>query len=338
MKRSSTITLAHGSGGRATRELIDSVLLQHFGKPDQSGLQDQALFAVEAQARLAFTTDSFVVNPLFFPGGDIGKLAVTGTVNDLAVGGATPLMLSCAMILEEGLELEVLEQVVQSMARTAEEAGVSIVTGDTKVVERGAADRMFLNTSGVGLVPHGVHIASYRATPGDQVLVSGFVGDHGAAIVDARGELHLDIPVQSDCQPLNGLMQVMLEACPDLHCVRDATRGGLATVLNEFASDSGVCLGLEESRIPVREVVRGVCELLGLDPLYLANEGTLAAIVPGDATEQVLEAMRRHPAGREACRIGEVREAPGQTVLLRTPFGTERVLDVLYGDQLPRIC
>ncbi len=338
MTRSSTITLAHGSGGRATQELIDQVLLNAFGRPEAPGLQDQAQLTVPPGHRVAFTTDSFVVNPLFFPGGDIGTLAVNGTVNDLAVGGATPLALSCALILEEGLEWAVLEQVVQSMAAAAERAGVRIVTGDTKVVERGAADRLFINTSGIGLVPDSLTIASYQAQPGDVVLVSGFIGDHGAAIVDARGELHLEVPVTSDCQPLHTLVQAMLAASLDLHCLRDATRGGVATVLNEFARDSHVCLRLEEDQLPIRETVRGVCELLGLDPLYLANEGLLVAVVPEAVAEDVLEAMRQVPEGRNACRVGRVEAMPRNTVVLETPFGAERMLDVLQGDQLPRIC
>ena len=337
MKRS-TITLAHGSGGRATQELIDQVLLEAFGRPDAHGLQDQAQMTVPPGHRVAFTTDSFVVNPLFFPGGTIGTLAVNGTINDLAVGGALPLALSCALILEEGLELEVLEQVVQSMAHAAAQAGVPIVTGDTKVVERGAADRLFLNTSGIGLVPASCTIASYQAQPGDVILVSGFIGDHGAAIVDARGELHLEVPVQSDCQPLHRLVQAMLAASPDVHCLRDATRGGVATVLNEFARDSGVCLRLQEDRLPIRETVQGVCELLGLDPLYLANEGLLVAVVPEAAASVVLDAMRRCPEGAQACVVGRVEATPRNTVVLETPYGAERMLDVLHGDQLPRIC
>ena len=332
------ITLAHGSGGRATRQLLDQTVLRHFGSPDEQGLQDLAFLKVAASASVAFTTDSYVVNPLFFPGGDIGKLAVNGTVNDLAVGGAKPLLLSCSLIMEEGLEIEVLDRVMASMAQAAETAGVRIVTGDTKVVEHGAADQLFVNTSGLGLVREGVQIRSYRAAPGDQLLLSGFIGDHGAAIVDARGELALYVPVESGCQPLNGLVEAMLDASAEIHCLRDATRGGVATVLNEFAQDSGVCLRLQETLIPVRETVRGVCELLGLDPLYLANEGVLVAVVPKAAAEAVLKAMRSHPSGVNACCVGEVTERPQRTVVLETVFGGERVVDVLFGDQLPRIC
>jgi hydrogenase expression/formation protein HypE len=331
-----TITLAHGGGGRATRELIESVILKHFGRPDERGLQDHAELAFEG--RLAFTTDSFVVQPLFFPGGDIGKLAVNGTVNDLSVSGAIPKVLSCGLIIEEGLSRVTLERVMESMATAATEAGVSIVTGDVKVVERGAADQLFINTAGIGVLRENVQIASWRAAVGDAILVSHYLGEHGAAIVDARGELSLEIPVESDCRPLNGLITAMLDACPHMHCLRDATRGGIATVLNEFAQDSGVGIRLEEQALPIREVVHGVCEVLGLDPLYLANEGTLIAVVSEAHAAAVLQAMRQHPAGAHAQRIGTVTEKPKGRVLLQTSFGGERVVDVLYGEQLPRIC
>ena len=333
-----TITLAHGGGGRATRSLIEGTILRHFGKPDPKGLQDHAELSPPPGHRIAFTTDSFVVQPLFFPGGDIGKLAINGTVNDLAVRGAIPQVLSCGLILEEGLELSVLEQIIASMATAATEAQVQIVTGDIKVVEKGAADQLFINTAGIGFLPENRSIASWRAEVGDAVLVSHFLGDHGAAIVDARGELSLQIPVESDCRPLNGLIAEMLAVCPQIHCLRDATRGGIATVLNEFAQDSGVCIHLWEQQIPVREVVQGVCEILGLDPLYLANEGTLIAVVPADQAEIVLSTMRTHPAGQHSCQIGVVSESPKGRVILQTTFGGERVVDVLYGEQLPRIC
>jgi hydrogenase expression/formation protein HypE len=345
-KPGQTITMAHGSGGKAMAELIDSLFIATFGNGIDTGnaaaLEDQArapLTALTAQGdRLAFTTDSYVVDPLFFPGGDIGKLAVTGTVNDLAVGGAKPLYLSCGMIIEEGLPLETLQTIVQSMKAAADEAGVSIVTGDTKVVNRGGCDKLFINTAGVGVIPKGINIEANRAQPGDCILINGYLGDHGAAIVDARGELAMENTIQTDCQTLNGLVETMLAVCPDIHCMRDATRGGLATVLNEFASGSNCCLQIDEQSLPIREEVRGMCEILGLDPLYLANEGKLVAIVPGDVAEALLAAMRTHPAGKDSAIIGRAEEAPKQRVLLKTVFGSQRIVDRLVGEQLPRIC
>lgn len=336
------ITLAHGSGGRAMRELVEGLLLPAFANPWLAELEDQAridLAALAAQGeRLAFTTDSYVVSPLEFPGGDIGSLAVNGTVNDLAVGGARPLFLSCGLVLEEGFGLVALERVARSMGRAAREAGVAIVTGDTKVVERGAADQLFINTAGIGVVPAGVNVSARRARPGDAVIVNGSLGDHGIAILLARNELALEAPVESDCQPLAGLVQAMLAACPDIHCLRDATRGGLATVANEFAAASGVGIRLWEAALPVHEAVRGASEILGLDPLYLANEGKLVAVVPGSRAEALVAAMRAHPAGREAAIVGEVCAEPAGRVILATAFGGERVVDMLAGEQLPRIC
>lgn len=337
-----SVTMAHGGGGRAMRGLIEKIILPAFDNPMLATLEDQARISIAELAaqgdRLAFTTDTYVVTPLEFPGGDIGKLAVCGTVNDLAVSGARPLFLSCGLVLEEGLEMEVLSKIAQSMARTAREAGVSIVTGDTKVVERGAADRVFINTAGIGVVPAGVNISATRACPGDAVIVNGNLGDHGVAILLARNELALSAEVFSDCQPLYGLVAAMLAACPDIHCLRDATRGGVATVLNEFAVSSNVGIRLRESALPLNEVVRGACEILGLDPLYLANEGKLVAIVPGAQVHAVLAAMREHPAGREAAIIGEVAVAPAGNVILSTAIGGDRVVDMLVGEQLPRIC
>jgi hydrogenase expression/formation protein HypE len=279
-----------------------------------------------------------VVSPIEFPGGDIGRLAVFGTVNDLAMAGAKPLYLSCGLVLEEGLEIAVLERVARSMGRAAREAGVAIVTGDTKVVERGAADRVFINTAGVGVVPRGTHISADRAQPGDALIVNGSLGDHGVAILLARNQLALEAQIASDSQPLHGLVAAMLAACPDIHCLRDATRGGLATVLNEFAAASDVCIRMREAALPINDVVRGACEILGLDPLYLANEGKLAAIVPRAAAEAVLAAMRAHPAGRESAIVGEVTAAPAGSVILSTAFGGDRIVDMLAGEQLPRIC
>ncbi len=336
------VTLAHGSGGKAMRDLIDDVFLGAFDHPALAPLEDQARFdlaALQAEGdRLAFTTDSYVVDPLFFPGGDIGKLAVCGTVNDLAVSGARPLYLSCGVIIEEGFPVEDLRRIAASMRAAAEEAGVAIVTGDTKVVHKGAADKLFVNTAGVGVIPSGVEIAARRAAPGDLVLVNGLLGDHGAAILDARGDLALDSPIESDCAPLNGLIDAVLAVCPEVHCLRDATRGGVATVLNEFAQAAGVGIEIEESALPLREAVKGFCEILGLDPLYLANEGKLVLVLPADRAEAALAAMRAHPAGKLAAVIGRVLPAPEGTVVMKTLFGGTRVVDMLVGDQLPRIC
>ncbi len=340
--KADTITMAHGAGGKAMRDLIEDLFVGSFDNPDLNALEDQARFdlaALQAQGeQLAFTTDSYVVDPLEFPGGDIGSLAVNGTVNDLVVSGAIPKYLSCGMILEEGLEVAQLRRIVESMRRAADEAGVVIVTGDTKVVPRGKGDKVFINTTGIGVIPGGVDISASRCQPGDKVIVNGFIGDHGAAILNARGDLALEVELISDCQPLHGLVQTMLSVCPDLHAVRDASRGGVATVLNEFAESSEVSIRLTERAIPVRDEVRGVCEILGLDALYFANEGKLVAVVPGDTAEAVLAAMRDHPAGRDAAIIGEVIDGYAGRVLVETGFGGERIMDMLVGEQLPRIC
>jgi hydrogenase expression/formation protein HypE len=337
-----TITMAHGGGGRAMRGLIERIILPAFQNPLLATLEDQArvpLAELAAQGdRLAFTTDTYVVTPIEFPGGDIGTLAVCGTVNDLAVCGARPLFLSCGFVLEEGLEIAELAKIAHSMGAAAREAGVAIVTGDTKVVERGAVDRIFINTAGIGVIPVGVTIAATQARPGDAVIINGNLGDHGIAILLARNELALTAEVVSDCRPLHGLIDAMRAACPDIRCLRDATRGGAATVLNEFAVGSRVGIRLRESAIPLNETVRGACELLGLDPLYLANEGKLVAIVPSDGADAVIAAMRAHPAGRDAAIIGEVCAQPAGTVILSTAIGGERVVDMLVGEQLPRIC
>jgi hydrogenase expression/formation protein HypE len=336
------VTMAHGGGGSAMRNLIESMVVPAFDNPLLAGLEDQArvpLAELIAHGdRLAFTTDSYVVTPMSFPGGDIGKLAVCGTVNDLAVSGALPLYLSCGLVIEEGLEMAQLGMIIDSIAQHARAAGVSVVTGDTKVVERGAADKLFINTAGIGVIPARVNISASRAQPGDVVLFSGSLGDHGVAILLARNELALDAPVVSDCQPLHGLVAAMIAACPDIHCLRDATRGGVATVLNEFATSSGVGIRLREAAVPVNETVRGACEILGLDPLYLANEGKLVAVVPAAHAEAVLTAMRAHPAGRDAAIVGEITAEPSGRVILSTAFGGDRVVDMLVGEQLPRIC
>jgi hydrogenase expression/formation protein HypE len=346
-----TILLAHGSGGKLTHDLIRAVFLRHLGNPLLNAQDDAAVWTQCAppEARLALTTDSYVVQPIFFPGGDIGKLAVCGTVNDLAMVGAQPLYLTAGFILEEGLPLADLECVVASMARTAQEAGVAIVAGDTKVVDRGGADRVFINTAGVGVVPPGVCISGANATPGDVVILSGPIGMHGMAIMSQREGLGFSFPLQSDCAPLNGLVAVMLQALPNrwqdgvptdarIHCLRDPTRGGLATTLNELAAQSQVGIEIEEVRVPIPEGVLAACELLGLDALYAANEGKLVAIVPPQAEALVLDAMRQHPYGRDAATIGQVTAAHSGRVVLRTALGAHRILDMLSGAQLPRIC
>jgi len=340
--RADIITLAHGSGGKAMRDLIEDVFVGGFDNDQLSQLEDQARFDISSLAaqgdRLALTTDCYVVDPLFFPGGDIGKLAVTGTVNDLAVGGAKPLYLTCGMIIEEGFPVEDLRKIVASMKATADAAGVSIVTGDTKVVHRGAADKLFINTAGVGVIPKGVNIAANRAQAGDVVIINGYVGDHGAAIVDARGEMELENTIETDCQALGDLVETMLNVCPDIHCMRDATRGGIATVLNEFAESSDVGIDLNETAVPLRAEVRGMCEILGLDPLYLANEGKLVAVVAADQADALLEVMRKHPAGKDSAVVAKVVTEHSGRVVLQTSFGGERIIDMLVGEQLPRIC
>lgn len=334
---SDRVLLGHGSGGRLSAELLRDVFLPAFHNPVLDRLDDQAVVAVNG-LRLAFTTDSFVVKPLFFPGGDIGSLAVHGTVNDLAMGGAQPLFLSAAFLIEEGLPIETLRRVTASLERAAAEAGVSVVTGDTKVVERGGADGLFINTSGLGLVPDGVRLSASQARPGDSVLLSGPIGDHGIAILAQREGLEFDGAIASDSAPLHALVASMLAASREIRCLRDPTRGGLSSTLNEFAAQAGVGIEIDERAIPVREEVKGACELLGLDPLYVANEGKLVAVVAPDAAEPVLAAMKSHPLGREARLIGAVTETHPHLVTMRTIVGPTRVVDMLAGDQLPRIC
>ena len=340
--RDKTITMAHGGGGRAMRELIERLIVPAFANPLLAPLEDQARIDVRGLAeigdRLAFTTDSYVVSPLFFAGGDIGTLAICGTVNDLAMSGAVPLFLSCGLIIEEGYATADLERVLASMSAAARQAGVQVVTGDTKVVNRGAADRLFINTAGIGVIAAGVNISATRAQPGDVIIVNGTLGDHGVAILVARNELELQSDIASDCQPLHGLVQAMLAVCPDIHCLRDATRGGLATVLNEFALSSNAGMRLHEHALPLKPEVRGACEMLGLDVLYMANEGKLVAVVPREAAGAVLAAMRAHPAGVDSAIVGEVLAEPAGHVILNTLFGGERVVDMLVGEQLPRIC
>ena len=332
-----TVLLGHGSGGKLSAELLRDVFLPVFANPVLSKLEDQAVVEV-AGARLAFTTDSFVVKPLFFRGGDIGSLAVHGTVNDLAMGGARPLALSAAFILEEGFPMADLRRIAESMAQAAERAGVAVVTGDTKVVERGSGDGVYINTAGIGLVADGVTVSAANARPGDVVILSGAIGDHGATILTEREGLELAGALCSDSAPLNGLVESVLAVTRDVRAMRDPTRGGLASTLNEIAGQSRVGIEVREAAIPVHAGVRGACEVLGLDPLYVANEGKMVAIVPAECADAVVAAMRAHPLGSEAAAIGAVTEKHPGLVTMRTAFGTSRIVDMLAGDQLPRIC
>jgi len=330
------ILLAHGSGGKLSHDLIEKNFVPAFSNPLLNKLDDSAAF--EFSGRLAFTTDSFVVSPIFFPGGDIGKLAVNGTVNDLAMIGAIPLYLSLSFIIEEGFLIAELEKIVNSIYQAADEAGVKIVAGDTKVVNQGSADKLFINTSGVGIVSPGVDISGANAIPGDKVIVSGSLGDHGIAVLSQREGLKFQVPVESDCAPLNKLVAEILETSANIHCLRDPTRGGLATTLNEFAKQSQVGIRIEEETIPINKAVLAACELLGFDPLYVANEGKLVAVVAPSDADKVLAKMRQNQYGTEAAIIGEVvNEHPGQ-VVMKTSLGSSRIVDMPVGELLPRIC
>jgi hydrogenase expression/formation protein HypE len=336
------ILLGHGSGGRLTAELIHNLFVPGFGNAVLAALEDQATLQLQGGngqgLRIAFSTDSFVVRPIFFPGGDIGRLAVHGTVNDLAVGGAKPLFLAAAFILEEGLALADLRRVVASMRQACAEAGVALVAGDTKVVDRGKGDQVFITTTGIGLVPEGGSLSIGAARPGDRVLVSGTLGDHGIAIMSVREGIEFETVLESDSAPLNDLTCALLEVCPAIRCMRDPTRGGVASALNELAAASRVGVRLDEAALPVRPEVRGACEMLGLDPIYVASEGKLVAVVPPEDAEQALAVLRAHPLGKKAAIIGEViAEHPGM-VTMRTLVGGERVVTLLAGEQLPRIC
>ena len=334
--REERITMSHGAGGKATHTLIEAVFLDAFRNPLLEPLEDAAQLAVGG-ARIALTTDSYVVSPLFFPGGDIGDLAVNGTVNDLSVSGATPLYLSAGFILEEGFPVVDLQRIVESMRDAAAAAGVHVVTGDTKVVQKGKADGCYINTAGVGVIERDVDLGVARAQPGDAILVSGPIGDHGITIMLARGELDIEADICSDTAPLNGLVAGLLDAVP-VRAMRDATRGGVATILNEIAKAADVGVLVSEDEIPVRAEVRGASELLGIDPMYVACEGRLVAVVPGEAAEAAVAALRAHPLGEQAAVIGHVRaEQPG-LVQLKTAFGGTRIVDLLVGDPLPRIC
>jgi len=331
------ILLGHGSGGKLSADLLKDVFLPALGNPVLNRLEDQAIVSLNG-TRLAITTDSFVVKPLFFRGGDIGSLAVHGTINDLAMGGAEPLWLSAAFILEEGLPTETLRRVVVSMQQASASAGVLIVTGDTKVVEKGSADGLFINTTGIGRVRDGVSLSASQAQPGDAIIVSGFLGDHGIAILAEREGLQFETQVQSDSAALHTLVAHLLDATQQVRSLRDPTRGGLSSTLNEIAASSNVGMELNETAIPVREEVRGACEMLGLDPMYVANEGKLVAVVAASAAQAALHALRAHPLGKDAAIIGRVTAEHPRLVVMRTPFGTTRIVDMLAGDQLPRIC
>ena len=332
-----SILLGHGSGGRMSGDLLRNILLPALQNPILDRLDDQAIVDIGG-SRIAFTTDSFVVKPLFFPGGDIGTLAVNGTVNDLAMGGAQPLFLSLALILEEGFSVDTLREVMESIRVAASLAGVSVVTGDTKVVEKGSGDGLFINTSGIGLVPSGVLLSAGQARPGDCVLLSGTIGDHGITILSQREGLAFESAVASDTAALHTLVADMFLASSAIRCLRDPTRGGVSSSLNEIAARSQAGIEIEELAIPIHDEVQGACEMLGLDPLYVANEGKLLAIVAPEAAEGILEAMRRHPLGRDARLIGRVTDSHPATVTMRTRLGTSRIVDLLSGDQLPRIC
>jgi hydrogenase expression/formation protein HypE len=331
------VLLGHGSGGKLSAELVRDVFLATFDNPILARMDDQAIVSVNG-ARLAFTTDTFVVKPLFFPGGDIGSLAVHGTVNDLAMGGARPLFLSAAFVIEEGLEMDTLRAVVKSLQRAAAAAGVHVVTGDTKVVEKGSGDGLFINTSGIGEVPDGIALSASHARPGDRVLLSGAIGEHGIAILAQREGLEFESELASDSAALHTLVADMLAASHEIRCLRDPTRGGVSSTLNEIAAQAGVGIEIDERSIPVREEVKGACEMLGLDPLYVANEGKLIAIVAPEAADAALAAMRRHPLGRAAQAIGSVTAAHPRLVTMRTTVGPSRIVDLLAGEQLPRIC
>ncbi len=339
-------------------DLVEGLFLEYLRNPLLEKLEDQAVFEIiarvdrspgangngVARSRMAFTTDSYVVDPIFFPGGDIGKLAVNGTVNDLAMSGARPLYLSAGFILEEGFPIEDLKRILASMRDASAEAGVAVVTGDTKVVQKGSADKLFINTSGIGIIESSIELSASAAQVGDKVVLSGTIGDHGTTIMIARGELELETDIESDTAPLNSLVQEMLDevasasAFDSIHCMRDPTRGGIATTLNEIALSSEVCIEIDEDLIPVREEAKGACEILGLDPLYVANEGKLIAIVSAEIADRLVARMKQNRYGGEACIIGEVKAEPQGIVAMRTGFGGTRIVDMLVGEQLPRIC
>ena len=332
------VTLAHGAGGKSSAALVDSVFLDAFRNPQLEQLGDGAVLTLPSGERLAFSTDSFVVSPLRFPGGSIGHLAVHGTVNDLAVCGAVPRWLSVAFVIEEGFAVSDLREIVADMAAAAEAAGVTLVTGDTKVVPRGAADGLYITTAGVGVIPDGRSLSAGSVRPGDKVLLSGTLADHGMAVMLARGDLGIEADIRSDTAPVSGPVEAMLAAAPSTRWMRDPTRGGLGTVCNELAAAAGIAVILDEEALPVTPLVRGACDLLGIDPVYVACEGKFAAVVPADEADAALAALRAHPLGRGACVVGEILDEPAGVVALRNGFGGTRILDMLVGDPLPRIC
>jgi len=332
------ISLDHGSGGKIAHRLTAELLLPLFDNPILSDLHDGAVLTLKDNTRVAFSTDTFTVTPLFFPGGDIGELAVNGTVNDVAMCGATPLFISLALIIEEGFPMADLNRILQSIQKAAAEAGVTVVTGDTKVVPKGAADGLFINTSGIGIIPDNVAIGSTVARPGDRIILSGTMADHGMTIMTQREGLSFDSNIQSDSAPLNHMVKKILAASDKVHVLRDPTRGGVGTTLNEIAESSRVGIDLKENQLPVRDAVAGVCELLGFDPLYVANEGKLLAFVAAEDVEAVLAAIQSDPYGREAAVIGEVTADHPCQVVMETRIGGRRIVDMLTGEQLPRIC
>jgi hydrogenase expression/formation protein HypE len=335
LKMIDRILLGHGSGGRMMYQLIREYFVPEF---ELKSLNDSAVLEGINHGKIAFTTDSYVVSPIFFPGGDIGKLAVYGTVNDLSMVGARPLYITAGLILEEGFPLEDLKMILSSMSVAAEKSGVKIVAGDTKVVNRGKADGIFINTSGVGIIEDGVDISPLKVMPGDKVILSGPIGNHGISIIADRNDIRFNPPILSDTAPLNNLVVEMLNSTKEIHAMRDPTRGGLATSLKEIAIDSGTCIVIEEESIPVPSGVKGACKLLGFDPLYMANEGILVAIVKSNVAESLINIMRKNPLGKEARIIGDVRETPSEMVLMKTSIGGSRIVEMLSGDQLPRIC
>lgn len=330
------VILAHGSGGRLSHDMIERLFMPRLENPVLNRMDDSAV--IELNGRIAFTTDSYIIKPVFFPGGDIGRLAVCGTINDLATSGAVPKYLSLGLIIEEGLPIADLETIMSSVSETAKEAGVLVVTGDTKVVDHGSADHIFINTSGIGVIPEGVDISGRNAKEGDKVIVSGTIGDHGIAVMAQREGLKFSVPVESDCAPLNGLVAEILNVSANIHCLRDPTRGGLAATLNELAYQSGVGIQIYEDKIPVKDAVRGMCEILGFDPLYIANEGKMVVIAANEDTDTIIAALRNNRYGRDAAVIGEVTNQHKGRVVLKTGLGSSRIIDMPAGDLLPRIC
>lgn len=335
-KMDDKVLLAHGSGGRLSHELIEKYLVSHLKNPFLSKLDDSA--TIELNGRIAFTTDSYVINPIFFPGGDIGRLAVCGTINDLATSGATAKYLSLALIIEEGFPIADLERIMSSISETAKEAGVLVVTGDTKVVDHGSADGIFINTTGIGTIPEGVDISGSKAVEDDKVIITGTIGDHGIAVMAQREGLKFSVPIESDCAPLNGLVSEILQVSSNVHCLRDPTRGGIATTLNELAGQSNVGIKIDEDKIPVKDAVRGMCEILGFDPLYIANEGKMVIIAAAEDADKIIKVLHKNKFGKDAVVIGEVTSQRKGRVVLKTKLGASRIVDMLTGDLLPRIC